>query len=258
MDAGDEYFVGTCTHIDESDEMDACARRRLSWLRRMYDEGLRVKVAALDGERTGFLYAIPIEFSPWGPLGHDLLVIPCLYVVKAGHGVGRALLAAAEEEARHQERRGIVTIGYRHDFWFMPASFFDANGFRECAKYARAGPDVDERAVLLWKTFDEHARVPVPLKPEYEFNSVPEKVVVDLFWNTFCQTSVIEAERVREVAAEFGDLVNLNEYCADDREVLLRHQMPRGIFVNGREIGWGYEAPREAVREAIAQAWERE
>lgn len=89
MDATDEYFVGTCTHTDESDEIDSCARRRLVWLRGMHEKGLRVKVATLNGERAGFLYVIPIEFCPWGPLGHDLLVIPCLYVPKKVMGWGK-------------------------------------------------------------------------------------------------------------------------------------------------------------------------
>jgi GNAT superfamily N-acetyltransferase len=258
MDRDDEYFVGTCTHIDESTEIDTCAERRLRWLRSMHERGLRVKVATLDGVRTGFLYAIPIESSPWGPLGHGLLVIPCLYVQSKSHGVGRALLAAAEEEAKRQGLKGIVTIGYRHDFWFMPARFFDANGFLECAQHAWGDPGRDDRAVLLWKTFGEHAEAPTPLKPRYEFRAMPGSIVVDLFWNTFCQTSVIEAQCVREVAAEFGDHVALREYCADDREILLRHQIPRGIFINGREIGWGYEAPKQAVREAIVQALQRE
>lgn len=259
MDATDEYFVGTCTHTDESDEIDSCARRRLVWLRGMHEKGLRVKVATLDDERAGFLYVIPIEFCPWGPLGHDLLVIPCLYVLNPGHGVGKALITAAEEEARRQSRKAVVTIGYRHDFWFMPASFFETNGFSECEQPGQYRSHTRDRAVLLWKVCDEHAEVPVGLRSNYKFRPIAGKVVIDLFWSTFCQTSDIEAQRVREVAAEFGDSVALTEYCADDRAVLSRHQISRGIFINGREIGWGYEAPKDGVREAIVQAlrgWE--
>ena len=40
-----EYFVATCSHVHEPAEIDACGRRRLAWLRRMHDAGVRVKVA---------------------------------------------------------------------------------------------------------------------------------------------------------------------------------------------------------------------
>lgn len=254
MDTSDEYFVGTCTHTHESEEMDSSASRRLAWLRAMHRNGSRVKVATLADKRSGFLHVIPIEFCPWGPLGRDLLVIPCLVSVNKGHGVGRALLAAADEEARCQGRKGIVTIAYYHDFWFMPASFFEANGFLKCEGAKQGYFDSKSRAAVLWRALDEHAEAPVLLKPENEFKPIPGKVVIDLFWNEFCQTSNIEAQRVREVAAEFGDSVALNEYSADDRPLLLRHQIARGIFINGREIYWGYEAPRDGIREAITQA----
>ncbi len=254
MNAADEYFVGTCTHTNESEEIDACASRRLAWLRNMRAKGLRVKVATLNGERAGFLYVIPVEFCPWGPLGHNLLVIPCLYVLNKGHGVGRALITAAEEEAKRQGRKALVTMGYRHDFWFMPASFFETNGFLPCQPRHSERSDAKDRPVLLWRVLDEHAEAPIPLTPDYRFTPMPGKVVIDLSWNTFCQTSGIEAQRVREVAAEFGDSVALNEYCADDRAVLIRHHIPRAIFINGHEIGWGYEAPKDGLREAIVQA----
>jgi GNAT superfamily N-acetyltransferase len=254
MQPADEYFVGTCTHTHESEEIDSSASRRLAWLGATHERGSRVKVATLDGNRAGFLHIIPIEFCPWGPLGRDLLVIPCLVSVNKGHGVGRALLAAAEEEARRQGRKAIVTVGYRHDSWYMPASFFDANGFSKCEQPEQKRHESERTGVLLWKALRQRAEAPVPLKPNYRFESLPGKVVVDLFWNTFCQTSNIEAQRVREVANEFGDALVLTEYCADDRAVLLRYQIPRGIFVNGRESFWGHEAPEDGIREAISQA----
>jgi GNAT superfamily N-acetyltransferase len=254
METNDEYFVGTCTHINESEEIDSCGSRRLAWLRARHEKGARVKVAMVDSGPVGFLYAIPIEFCPWGPLGRDLLVIPCLVSVNKGHGVAKALLDAAQEEARRQGRKGIVTIGYYHDFWFMPASFFEANGFLKCGGAEQGYFDPKSRATVLWRPFDERAEAPVLLKPKYEFKPVPGRVGIDLFWNEFCQTSNIEAQRVREVAAEFGDSVALNEYSADDRPLLLRHQIARGIFINGREICWGHEAPRGGIRDAITQA----
>jgi thiol-disulfide isomerase/thioredoxin len=92
------------------------------------------------------------------------------------------------------------------------------------------------------------------LEPNYQFKPIADKVVVDLFWNTFCETSNIEAQRVREVVTEFRDLVVLHEYCADNQTTLFRYQTPRGIFINGKEIFWGYEAPKEGIRGAISQA----
>jgi GNAT superfamily N-acetyltransferase len=247
----DEYFVSTCSHVNESDEIDACGRGRLAWLREMHGSGMRVKVALVDGEHAGFAYVMPIEVSPWGPLGTGLAVTPCLWVVQKAQrkGAGSALMEAAEQEASSQGMKGIATIAFHHDFWFMPAAFFEKRGY----SVARS----QERASIIWKRFDPSAEAPSFLEPRYEFVPVPGRVVIDLFWNTFCETSWIEAQRVKEVAADFGDAVVLHEYCADDREILVRHQLPRGVFVNGEEISWGYEAPKEGVAEAISLAIER-
>ena len=132
MDQTSEYFVGTCSHIHETDEADAVAKRRIAWLKSKHQEGLRVKVAILDGKPVGFLHVMPIEICPWGPLGKDLSAIPCLYVLNdsKSQGAGAGLIAEAEKEARRQGKKGIVTVGYYHDFWFMPARFFEKCGFR--------------------------------------------------------------------------------------------------------------------------------
>jgi GNAT superfamily N-acetyltransferase len=266
MNPDDEYFVSTCTHVKESEEIDACALTRLEWLRSMHADGLRVKVAIVDGRHAGYIYTMPVEVSPWGPLGKDLMVIACMYVKEdlKGRGVGGALLEAAEVEARLQGKKALAVTGYYHDFWFMPAKYFEAAGFivvsvRESDGSTIGAGELKDVEVLkgeaiLWRVLDPSAEPPVFLTRNYEFNPVPGKVVVDLFYNTFCQTSNIEARRVREVASEFGDRVILNEYPAEDRTTLMTYQTPRGIFVNGREIFWGYEAPREGIREAIAGA----
>jgi hypothetical protein len=56
------------------------------------------------------------------------------------------------------------------------------------------------------------------------------------------------------VAGEFGDKVVLNEYPTHDHDVFMKYRKQRGIFINGKEIGWGHEAPKEGVREAIREA----
>ena len=118
--------------------------------------------------------------------------------------------------------------------------------------YAEAAREGD--AAVLWKAFDDSAETPRFRPSRYEFEPVPGVVAVDLFWTPVCQTSDIEAQRVREVAAEFGDSIIVREYPADDPDALARFGIPRAIYVNGEKIGWGHEAPREGIREAIEKA----
>ncbi|MHC4259746.1 MAG: GNAT family N-acetyltransferase, partial [Planctomycetota bacterium] len=149
MEPADEYFVSACSHVNESDELDAHARQRLQWLRANYEKGLRVKVGLVDDNPAGFLYLIPIEICPWGPLGEDLMVLPCLWVVKKAQnkGIGTALIASAEKETEHRKRKGLTVIGFYHDFWFMPAPFFEMCGFSAVQR--------KKDAAILWKVFDE-------------------------------------------------------------------------------------------------------
>ncbi len=265
MQPDDEEFVGTCTHVGEAEENTASCWRRMPWLREQQQYGLRVKVALIDGKHAGFLYAMPVEIAPCGPEGRDLMVIQCLEARKgldgwatAGQGVGRALVEAAEEEAHHQERKGVVVIAYYHDFWFMPALFFEKCGYSRVGEIVEV-TDVGERAylsnkALLWKVFDDSAKPPRFRKPDYVFEPVAGKVVIDLFTTRSCATFDMEAQRVREVAGEFGISVVLREYCADDPKVRDKYGLCRGIFINGKAVGWGAAAPKNGVRAEIEKA----
>ncbi|MFP3897573.1 MAG: N-acetyltransferase family protein [Anaerolineales bacterium] len=248
MQTEDEAFVGTCSHVKETKKWTASCARRVPWLCRQREHGLRVKVALVDGEHAGFLYMMPIEIAPWGPAGRDLMSIQCLFVQEAmaGQGVGRALIKAAEREAHVQEQHGLVVTGFHHDFWFMPAPFFEKCGFTVAAR--------KDNIAILWKPFSLSAEPPHFIERNYSFSPLPEKVAIDLFWSHSCQTIDTEAQRVREVAEEFGEAVALRTYCADDPTVRDRYGIHRGIFIEGEEIGWGYEAPREGLREAIRSA----
>lgn len=53
------------------------------------------------------------------------------------------------------------------------------------------------------------------------------------------------------------DFMLLREYCSDDPGLRATYGVSRGIFVNGKEVGWGYEAPKDGLREKIREAQHR-
>jgi predicted N-acetyltransferase YhbS len=245
----DEYYVGTCTHVNENnDEYESSCPRRISWLRSMEKYGLRVKVALLDGVHAGFLYVIPVEINPWPIQGREIMVFPCLvsHSKFSQKGIGKELIKAAEEETKRQHRKGIATIGYFWDFWFMPAEYFLKVGFKVAE---RRGEEA-----LLWKQLDQDAETPHFREEHYIFEPVKGKVVIDLFWDRFCQTSDVEAERVREVVSEFGNDVILNEFSAIDQKVLQQYGIERRIYVNGLRVEVGPEIEKSRLREAIKES----
>ena len=252
MTKEDEYYVGTCTHVNEKNiEYEDSCPRRISWLKSMEINGLRVKVALLDDIRTGFLYIMPIEISPWLIQGRDLMLFPCLvsHSKFSKKGIGRLLINAAEEETKKQKRKGIATIAYFWDFWFMPAKYFLKLGFEVAEKRVTEA--------ILWKKLDQNAEPPHFRKEKYNFNPVKGKVVIDLFWNRFCLTSDVEAQRVREVVSEYGKDIKLNDFSAVDQKILQQYGIERGIYVNGEPMQLGPEVEKSKLREAINNAFNK-
>lgn len=249
MTKEDEYYVGTCTHVNENNlERERSAPRRISWLRSMEKYGLRVKVALLDDIHVGFLYIMPIEVNPWQIQGEDLMIFPCLvsHSKLSDKGVGKELITAAEEETKRQDRKGIATIGYFWDFWFMPADYFLKLGFKVAEKRSEEA--------ILWKQFDQNAEPPHFREEHYIFKPIKGKIVIDLFWNRFCLTSDVEAQRVQEVVSEFGNDVILNEFSAVDQKILQQYGIERRIYVNGQAMEIGPEIEKSKLRKAIDNA----
>lgn len=256
VDLTDEHyqFVTLCTHeYQPSDEGDRVIAVRRSWLERMMARGLKIKVAVDGGDPVGFIHCLPLELGIQGMSGTDLMAIPCLtlgyrsvYRRKTGSGYGRALIEAAESEARSCSK-GIAVVAHDNDFWFMPAAFFRRLGYREVARRADT--------VVMLKSF-QPVEPPVMHHPSYRPRPIPGKVTVDVFWHPMCGTSIVEMLRLREVSAEFGDGVVLNEYDCGDKDTLERYQIGRAIFIDGRRVDWGHEAPRDGLRQEIGRAAE--
>ena len=249
MTKDDEYYVGTCTHVNEDNfEYELSYPRRISWLKSMEKNGLRVKVALLDGKHAGFLYIMPIEINPWPINGRDLMVFPCLVSQSkfSKKGIGTELIKAAEEETKRQNRKGIATMGYFWDFWFMPAKYFLKMGYKLAEKR--------NNQAILWKQFSQIAEAPHFRKENYNFKPIKGKIVIDLFWNRFCLTSDVEAQRVREVVSEYGNEVILNEFSAVNQKSLQQYGIERRIYVNGEIIEVGPEIEKSKLEESINNA----
>lgn len=249
MTEDDEYYVGTCTHVNENNlEYETSCPRRISWLRQMEKHGLKTKVALFDNDHAGFIYIMPIEINPWQIQGTDLMVFPCLVSQSkfSSKGVGKKLIEAAEEETLKQNRKGIATLALFGDFWLMPAKYFEKLGYKVAEK--RGG------MAILWKQFDSGAEPPQFRKIHYKLKPLQGKVVVDLFWNVFCQTSDVEAQRVREVVSEYKNDVVLKEYSAVNPSILKQYGISRGIFVNGKWIEVGPEIEKSTLRQEIENA----
>jgi N-acetylglutamate synthase-like GNAT family acetyltransferase len=136
MDERSQYYVSACSHCNESEETDLRSKERLSWLLEMRDKGLVTKVAIAGEKTVGFIHMEPIEMSPWGVFGKDLMVIPCLDVNNRwrGKGVGKALISEVAREARERGAKGLVVLAYKGNFPFMPMEFFKEVGFTEVAR----------------------------------------------------------------------------------------------------------------------------
>ncbi|MBL8029487.1 MAG: GNAT family N-acetyltransferase [Fibrobacteres bacterium] len=244
----DEYYVGCCTHINESEEMDRSSKRRINWFHTMYDKGLKIKVAILDNKQVGFAYSMPIETCPCMFIGEKLLAIPCLFVEFKFQklGIGKMLLNSIIEEADRNKYDGIVTDGFYVDWWYMPAPFFLKHGFEIVQQH-------ESRATLILK-FRDSVKIPELAGDsfvKYTFKPIEDKVVVDLFWNPFCFTSDLEAERVREVVAEYGGKVILNDYNAAENNNMRTFKSFRAIYINGVPIKVGEETSKKTVRNRI-------
>jgi GNAT superfamily N-acetyltransferase len=256
LDLTDEYigFVSACTHTDDPDEeRDSIISVRETWIKEALGKGLRIKVAVDDsGKPVGFAHCLPIELGTWGMSGRDLITVPCLtrqykqvYNREQGSGIGRALMEEVENEAK-KDKKGVAVLAYDSDFWFMPHSFFRKLGYAEITRQGDA--------VIMLKAWAP-ITPPIMHKLNFQPELVSGKVVVDAFWTPVCLTSIVEIKRVREVCAEYGDKVVLNEYDCGNKDILNKYQISRGLFFNGRQKNWGYAAPRNELRNVIEQAF---
>jgi GNAT superfamily N-acetyltransferase len=242
----DDYF--TCLE-EWSDEMKDGVCRKECWVNGMRDKGLRVKLARNDaGVIAGMIQYAPIEYS-WVE-GEDLYFVYCIWVHghKKGrgdlrkHGIGTALLEAAEEDVKALQTKGLVVWGLILPF-FMRAGWFKKHGYRK----------VDRRgiAALLWKPFSDDATPPRWIRAKKKPETVPGKVVVTALANGWCSGIDGMIERAQGICNEFGDEVIYREVDTSTRERIREWGLADGLFIDEKNIYRGPPLTYDQIRKAI-------
>lgn len=240
-----------CLEDWSADARESGSKRR-QWLDRCQKRGLRAKLAVDDkGVEGGMIQYGPIEQSFVG--GSGLYFIYCIHVHghKQGrgsfqkHGMGTALLAAAEEDARQLGASGMAAWGIWLPFW-MRASWFKKHGY---AKADRQG-----LAVLVWKPFTEAARPPhwfpsMRKQPE----RIPGKVNVTAFSSGWCLAQNLVYERAKRAAAELGDKVSFREIDTSARGTVAEWGLSDAVLVDGKTLQNGPPPSYEKIRKTIAR-----
>ena len=238
VDLSEELVPLYCVCLEDwSQEMKEAGTRKRDWYEAMRGRGLRVKLALGDaGTVGGMIQYAPIEET--FASGKDLYFILCIWVhgYKVGRGdfrrrgMGKALLQAAEDDARALGAKGMAAWGVALPFW-MRASWFRKRGYRVA--------DRDGMRHLLWKPFASDAAKPKWIKEQKRPPAVPGRVQVTSFVNGWCPAQNITCERARRAAAACGEGVEFTAIDTSDRATFAEWGITDGLFIDGKPVRFG-------------------
>lgn len=240
---------------DWSAEITEGGDHKEKWCAAMKERGLRVKLARDErGEIGGMIQYVPIEWAP--AEGANLYMVLCIWVHGhkkgrgnfQGHGMGRALLQAAEEDVRGLGGQGLVVWGLLLPF-FMRASWFKKQGY---VKIDRMGMQT-----LMWKPFSKQAVPPRWIRQQKKPASIPGQVTVDGFKNGWCPAQNMGFERAKRACAELGEKAVFIEHDTFDRAVFLEWGISDALYVDGCEIPTGPPPSYEKIKKAIEKRLKR-
>ncbi|MCD4729844.1 MAG: GNAT family N-acetyltransferase [Bacteroidales bacterium] len=246
------YFV--CLE-DWSDEMKEAGSIKEQWYDKMKEKGLRVKLAQDEnGVIGGMIQYFPIEHS-WVE-GKDLYFIGCIWVhsYKKGRGdfrkqgMGKAMLKAAEDDAKELGAKGIVAWGLSIPVW-MKASWFKKHGFIQVDRKGFLGE------VLLWKKFTEDAVPPKWIEQKKKPEKVKGKVTVTCLVNGWCPAMNLSCERAKRAATEFGNKVELQEIDTFDKKTFNEWGVSDALYIDGKKVRTGpppsYKKLKKRIRKRV-------
>jgi GNAT superfamily N-acetyltransferase len=240
---------------DWSDEIDAAGDHKETWYRQMTERGLRVKLALDDRDRPiGMIQYLPIEHSM--AIGSDLYMILCVWVHgykkgvgdHQGHGVGSALLSAAERDVAELGAKGVAAWGVAIPWW-MRASWFKKHGYRRV--------DRQGMQVLMWKPFADDAVAPMWIKRGPKPQPVAGQVTISAYLCGWCPAQNLVYERARAAAAEFGDDVVFESYDTSEQSLMLGCGQCDAVYLDGRLLQKGPPPSYDRIHKKIARRVKR-
>ncbi len=246
----DVGLYGVCLE-DWSPEIREAGDHKRAWYQRMKGRGLRVKLALDDaGTIGGMIQYVPVELS--FVEGRGLYFVNCIWVHghKAGRGdfrrkgMGKALLEAAESDARSLGATGMAAWGMALPV-FMRASWFRKRGYKKA--------DGMGMQVLLWKPFRYEAEAPKWIRPKKRPEPGTERVCVTAFLNGWCPAMNMTFERAKRAASEFGDRADFRAVDTFDRETFLEWGISDAVFIDGKPLRTGPPPSYKKIRRLIAR-----
>lgn len=239
---------------DWSDEMKECGNHKCNWYNKIKDKGLGVKLALDDNNQVGgMIQYVPIQYSEAD--GENIYFVKCIWVHGykegrgnfQGKGMGKAMLKAAEEDAKSRGASGMAAWGIPLPFW-MSAAWFKKQGYKKV--------DKTDMQVLMWKPFIEEAQPPKwhnqATSPKAGLN--PGKITITAFNNGWCQASNIVCERAKKAAEALGDNVIFNLIDTFERETFLKWGIADGLFIENKNINTGPPPSYDDIVKAILKA----
>jgi len=242
------YFV--CLE-DWAKEMKEAGNHKETWFNEMINKDLKVKLGLdANGEVGGMIEYMPIEHA--FAEGSDLYFINCIWVhgYEKGRGnfqnkgMGKALLKAAEEDAKALGAKGMAAWGISQPFW-MNAPWYEKQGYTKV--------DSDDDIILLWKPFSKDAMPPKWIKKKYEPELTPEKVTVTSFLNGQCPAGNIVHERAKRAVSELGEKVILRTINTSDKGVMLRYGEKDALYIDRKKVRLGPPPSYEEIKRLIGE-----
>lgn len=236
---------------DWSEEMKEADDHKERWAAEMEKRGLRVKLA-LDGngEVGGMVEYMPIEYAFAD--GEDLYFINCIWVHGhekgrgnfQGRGMGKALLASAEEDAKGLGAKGMCAWGLAIPIW-MNARWYKRHGYKKADRIGML--------TLLVKRFSDDAVTPKWIRVKFRPELTPGRVTMTSFINGQCPGMNIVHERAKRVAAEFGDLVSFKKIDTREKDVMRKYGIKDALYIDRKLITRGQPPSYQKIRDEVAR-----